>query len=208
MFNPFSLEGKKIVITGASSGIGRQCAIECSKMGAKVVLIGRDVRKLTDTLSLMEHPEWHLTKSFDLNNSSEIGKFFSDIVTNFGELDGLVNCAGISKVIPLNMIKPEQLNTFFETNVYAGYLLTKEFSRKKNHNETGGSIVFISSVMSMVGEKAKSLYCSTKGAVNSLSRGLACELASKNIRVNTISPGVIITAINKDAESLVSTKES
>lgn len=81
-------------------------------MGAKVVLIGRDVRKLTDTLSLMEHPEWHLTKSFDLNNSSEIGKFFSDIVTNFGELDGLVNCAGISKVIPLNMIKPEQLNTF------------------------------------------------------------------------------------------------
>lgn len=77
MYNPFSLDGKKIVITGASSGIGRQCAIDCSKMGARVVLIGRNISKLTDTLNQMAHREYHLPISFDLNNSKEIGNLFS-----------------------------------------------------------------------------------------------------------------------------------
>lgn len=196
-FNPFSLEGKTIIVTGASSGIGRQCAVSCSKMGATVVLIARNEERLSETLAGMDHQEKHLICPFDLRDFMAISSLIKGIVSQKGKVNGIVHCAGISSILPLKLLTEELLDTFFQTNVYSAINLTKEVCRMGNYSKNGCSIIFVSSVMGTVGEKGKFLYSATKGALVAASRSLACELASRNIRVNTISPGTIITPINE-----------
>lgn len=197
MYNPFSLEGKTILITGASSGIGAQCAIDCSKMGAKVVLLARNEERLQNTLKSMEG-EGHSIISFDLNNLSLIPNIVDEIVTTIGPLDGVLHCAGISTTTPLKLVKEEMLEKYFRTNVFSAILLTKEICRMKNHKKEGASIVFLSSVAACNGESAKSTYSMTKGSLISGMRSLACEYGTKRIRFNCISPGIVITPINKN----------
>ena len=195
MDNPFSLKGKTILITGASSGIGAQCAIDCAAMGARVVLVARNEERLLHTCSQMTG-DGHVMIPTDLSVTDNIVKLVKQTVSQCGAIDGVVNCAGISSVTPLNLIKPESLNEMMNVNVYAAFFLTKEISRVGNHNKSGASIIYISSIMGVVGEKAKSMYSLTKGALISASRSLAVELAAKYIRVNCIAPGVIETPIN------------
>lgn len=195
MFNPFTLEGKTILITGASSGIGRQCAIDCSKMGAKVALVARNEERLKETLSQMEG-KGHLLIQFDLTNFKSIPKTINDIVTQIGPFDGVVNCAGISTTEPLKLTTIERLDEFFQANVYSAVMLSKEVCKLKNYNKSGCSIIMFASVMGIVGESMKSSYSFTKGALISGVRSLACEYAKKNIRFNCISPGVVETPIN------------
>lgn len=195
MFNPFSLENKTILVTGASSGIGRQCAIDCSKMGARVVLIARNLERLNETLSQMEG-ESHLVKVQDLTKTEEFPLLIKDIVKEIGPLDGAVFCAGISNTEPLKLVNVERLNDFFTTNVYSSIILTREICKLKNANKLGISIVFISSVMGIVGESCKVSYSLTKGALLSGIKSLAVEYANRRIRFNCISPGVVKTAIN------------
>ena len=201
-FNPFSLENKNIIITGASSGIGQQCAIDFAKLGANVILIGRNEDRLQETLSYMPRQGNHLIFKNDLNESGKAAEIIDFTVKRIGLLDGILNCAGISSVTPLNLLKEDIIDSFFNTNVKIGILLSKEFARKKNHNPNGGSIVFVASIMGIVGDKAKTIYSATKGALISMSRSMAIELADKNIRVNCISPGIVETPINKNADYL------
>jgi len=195
MFNPFSLEGKTILITGASSGIGRQCAIDCSKMGARVVLIGRNQERLAETHSLMKG-EGHLTVSFDLTEFEGLKTMISDVVSQVGPLNGALHCAGISDTIPLKLTKTETLDKFFRNNVYSTIELSREICSIKNVSKEGASIVLFSSIMGCVGESGKSIYSMTKGALISAARSLACEYAKKNIRFNCVCPGAILTPIN------------
>lgn len=195
MYNPFSLENKTIVVTGASSGIGRQCAIDCSRMGAKVALVARNEERLAQTLSMMEG-EGHASYSFDLTNIEGIKQLVCDIVEKQGKIDGLLHAAGISSVIPLKLIKPQMYDNFFSTNVYTSIELAKEVSRIGNYNKGTCSIVIFSSIMGVVGEKGKTLYSASKGAIVSSVRSMACELALKGIRINAVSPGAILTPIN------------
>lgn len=195
--NLFSLKGKTILITGASSGIGRQCAIDCSRMGAKVVLLARNESRLSETLALMSG-EGHLCFSFNLNDHEHIVHLTDEIVYSAGRLDGLVNCAGISGVFPLKLMNNERMTEFFQTNVISSIALTRECVKKKHFNPDGGSVVFMSSIMGLNGESGKSLYCMTKGALISGARALACEFAKRKIRVNCISPGAVLTSINAD----------
>lgn len=195
MYNPFTLEGKTIVITGASSGIGRQCAIDCSKMGANVALFGRNTERLNETRELMEGTE-HKCFSVELADSEQIPSIIEDVVAVMGRIDGVVNCAGISGVFPLKTMNIKRMEDFVRTNVFSALELTRECVKKKHFNPDGGSVIFLSSVMGVVGEKGKSLYGLTKGALISASRSLACEFADKNIRFNCISPGAILTPIN------------
>ena len=197
MFNPFTLKDKVIIVTGASSGIGAQCAIDCSKMGAKVVLIGRNMERLQQTLEQCENPTHHLVVSYDLVNTDGMVEMIKGVVEKMGKISGLVNCAGISTTLPINLVKKESLDNFFQTNVYSAYFLTKECSKKSVISEKGLSVIFISSVMGVVGENGKSLYSMTKGAIVAGVKSLACELAKKNVRVNCISPGCIVTPINE-----------
>lgn len=195
--NPFSLEGKTIVVTGASSGIGQQCAITCSQMGAKVVLIARNEHRLAKTLSQMDG-EGHLSVSFDLTDFVGLKGEVKEIVSEAGPIDGLVNCAGISTTLPLKLMDAQKMEEFFRTNVFSAIELTRHFCQMGNVSKEGASIVFLSSIMGLVGDNGKSLYSMTKGALLSAVRSLACEYARRRIRFNAISPGAILTPINQD----------
>lgn len=195
-FNPFSLENKVIIVTGASSGIGAQCAIGCSKMGAKVVLVARNEERLQQTLSQMEG-EGHLLLPLDLSSSDGLKEVIKDVVSKVGKINGVVNCAGMSSVTPLKLVTDEQLDQFFRTNVYSAINLSKEVTRVGNYDKEGGcSIILFASIMGLCGEKCKTMYSATKGALIAASRSMACELAKNKIRVNVVSPGAIETPIN------------
>lgn len=194
-FNPFNLEGKKIILTGASSGIGRQCAIDFSRMGATIVMIARNQERLSQALSEMSGTG-HIMISADLTNFNDIPIIVESITQSVGKVDGLVNCAGISTTLPLKLVSSDKLDEFFKTNVYSAVELTREVTSIK-HMNPGGSVIFLSSIMGCVGESGKSLYSMTKGALIAASRSLACELARRQIRVNCISPGAILTPINE-----------
>ncbi len=194
----FGLKNKTILITGASSGIGRQCAVSCSNMGAKVILFGRNKERLKETQQLLPSPEASDYYSINLTEYENVEKIINTVVQEHGQFDGLINAAGISTTLPLKLIKPEHLSEFYSVNVVSSINLTKLVTKKKNFKEKG-SIIFITSIMGIVGEKGKTTYSLTKGALISGARSLAVELASRNIRINTISPGVVETPMSKNA---------
>ncbi|OUP07127.1 short-chain dehydrogenase [Mediterranea sp. An20] len=198
MYNPFSLEGKRILITGASSGIGRQCAIDCSKIGATVILLARNEEGLKETLAEMESSERHCYFSVDLSITGNLEQLVKDIVNRKGTIDGVINCAGISSVTPLTLVTEDLFSKYCNVNIFSAINLTKEVVKRGHFSKKGCSIIFISSIMGCVGEKGKTLYSATKGALISASRSLAYELAIKQIRVNVVSPGAIMTPINME----------
>lgn len=196
-FNPFSLENKVIIVTGASSGIGAQCAIDCSKMGAKVVLLARNKERLKQTLEQCEEPSRHMILSVDLSTSDGLKDIVKDIVTRMGKINGVVNCAGMSSVTPLKLVNEDLLDQFFHTNVYSAINLSREVTRMGNYDkEKGCSIILFASIMGVCGEKCKTVYSATKGALIAAARSMACELAKNKVRVNVVSPGAIETPIN------------
>lgn len=198
VYNPFSLEGKNIVISGAASGIARQCAISCSKMGARLILLDLNEEGLKETMTMVERPEEHYWAVVNLTDRELVKEVITEGVAKVGKVNGLLNCAGISTTLPLNAVKEDTLDKFFKVNVYTGYYLTQEICRRANLSEDGASVVFFSSVAGSYGEAGKSVYGMTKGALKAVAKSLAVELARKNVRVNSISPGVIVTPINQN----------
>jgi len=196
---PFSLYGKLVLVTGASSGIGRECAVKCSRSGARVILLGRDETRLNETMGLMEQPHIHGMYSVDLAAYESVSEVIKGIVSKYGRIDGVINCAGISATLPVNAVSPGKMEEFFRTNVIGVINLTKHAIKQAHFSENGGSIVFISSVMGVVGESGKTLYSMTKGALISAVKSMAIELAPRNIRFNAISPGVVETPMSKNA---------
>lgn len=195
--NPFSLSGKNILITGASSGIGRQCAITSSALGAFVILVGRSTERLKATAKLLNSTKYTILAT----DITDYDKTVLGIENSIGDLkiDGLIHAAGISTTLPLRNLTPEKLQPFFETNVFAAINITKWLTKKKYANPKGMSIVFLASVMGIVGELGKTTYSLTKGALVAGTKSLALELASKNMRVNCISPGVVETPMSANA---------
>ncbi len=193
--NPFSLDNKTILITGASSGIGRSISILCSKMGAKVILIGRNESRLKETASYINEDNY-IYYTFDLNNIENIKKLVSRIISENGMIDGLVNAAGIESTVPLKVLSVSHLEEIFKINVFAAVELTKHLTKKKNF-ESNGSIVFLSSVMGSLGQKGKVAYCGSKAAIKNMVKPLSLELAQKKLRVNSISPGIVNTEMTQ-----------
>ncbi len=189
-YNPFSLEGKTILVTGASSGIGRATAIECSKLGAKVIITARNKERLDETLNAM-CGEGHEIRICNLDNEQEL----KEMIDSLPCLDGLVNNAGFTKAKPIPFIKEEDIHNLFDVNAIAPIMIVKYIlKQKKIHN--GGSIVFTSSVAgighTVVGN---AMYSSTKGAISAFVPCAALELAQKGIRVNAVCPGMVETNI-------------
>lgn len=195
--NPFNLSDKHILITGASSGIGRQCAITSSRLGANVILLGRSSERLQETAALLENDNYTIVVTDITDYENTIAKL-EEALTDL-KIDGIIHAAGISTTLPLRNITPEKLQPFFETNVYAAIDITKLLTKRKYANPNGMSIVFLSSVMGVVGEVGKTTYSLTKGALVSGTKSLALELAGKKIRVNCISPGVVETPMSANA---------
>lgn len=188
-YNPFTLEGKTILVTGASSGIGRATAIECSKMGACVVITGRNEERLNETLLSLEG-EGHQQIIADLTNEQDIEK----LVVQIDRIDGLVNNAGLGRNKPVNFIKREDLDYVYSTNVFASILLTKALLKKKKINK-GGSLVFTSSISSRLNSPGIAMYASSKAAISSFMRSCAIELGDKQIRSNAVLPGMVETKL-------------
>jgi len=190
MYNPFSLSGKTILVTGASSGIGRAIAIECSKMGASIVINGRNEERLNETFSQMEEGT-HTIVAADLNNDEERKK----LVDSSPTIDGLVNCAGILKTLVFPFTTAEALTSVMNINFNAPVLLSVGFIKQKKIRKNG-SIVFISSVGGVLKATiGNSIYNASKGAINGMAKNMALELASKGIRVNCVNPGMVETHI-------------
>ena len=194
MHNPFSLLGKNILVTGASSGIGRAIAIECSKMGAAVILTARNKERLQETFQRMECREKHSIVPADVSKEIDI----EDLVASVScELDGVVQCAGFTIPKPFQFISKEDVRNVMSVNFGAPVYLTQLLLKKEKINKPS-SIVFISSISGVfVSSVAGSLYSASKGAINGVVKGLAIELAAKNIRVNCVNPGMILTDIYK-----------
>lgn len=195
----FKIDNKNIVITGASSGIGRQCAIIASQLGARIVLIARNKEKLQETLSLMDRPETHLICELDIDDSDKMEAAIKTVMISVGKIHGLIHCAGISTTLPFRSISTSKIDAYFKTNVYGSIQLSRILTKPVYLTENGASIIFITSVMGVVGEVGKTIYSLTKGALVAGSKSMALELASKKIRVNCISPGVVITPMSSNA---------
>jgi NAD(P)-dependent dehydrogenase (short-subunit alcohol dehydrogenase family) len=189
MKNIFSLEGKTILVTGASSGIGRSVAIECSKMGANLIITGRNLVRLNETSQLLSGDS-HQMICADLTNSNEIITFTDRLPV----LSGIVHAAGINTKTPVKFITEEKIDSIMKINYYAPALLIQSILKQKKMQKEG-SIVLISSIASSYAAVSNAIYASSKGAVNSLIRVLALELAPQKIRVNGIQPGMVNTDI-------------
>ena len=169
MYNPFSIADRIILVTGASSGIGRSTAIECSRMGAKLVITGRNEVRLQETLKALE---------------GEVPALY-----------GLVNNAGVTETLPTQFIKREKLEKVLEINTIAPILLTQKLLKNKKIT-TGGSIVFTCSISGThIGVYGNVLYSTSKGAINAFVKNAALDLSQKRIRVNEVCPGMIDTRI-------------
>lgn len=188
-FNPFSLVGKQILVTGASSGIGKGIAIACAKMGATVIVTGRNVERLNENLSLMPEGE-HKVISADLTKAEDIDRLVSELP----KLDGLVQCAGVGSRVPCKQISKDDIAHVMQPNMEAPILLQTALLSKKKINKAS-SIVYIASRAYQSPSMGNAVYSASKGAVVSYAKCLALELASRQIRVNCICPGMVWTEL-------------
>lgn len=195
MNNPFSLENRIILITGASSGIGKATAIESSRMGAKIIITGRNLERLKETYDQLEG-EGHSMFQADLMIKDE----FNSLIASISKLDGLVHSAGIARHMLFNFLKEDQLDEMMEINFNVPTLLTQALLKEKKIN-TGGSIVFINSISGILSSYiGGSIYSASKGALNGLLKGLALEYASKKIRVNGVMPAMVETPLIDESD--------
>lgn len=186
----FSLNNKVIVITGASSGIGQQCAIICSKMGAKLVLFGRNAEKINQTLSKLQGTG-HLYFIQDILETEKFDSAINIAAKKLGAIDGFIHSAGVQVTLPLRLHNKAVFMNQFEVNAVAGFEASRILTKKEYFNPAGGSLVFISSIRGLYGSANQIGYSASKGAVIAGARSLALEIATRNIRVNTVSPGMV-----------------
>ena len=193
--NPFSLEGKTILVTGASSGIGRAVAVECSRAGGCIIISGRNESRLHETFESLSGVGHGLIVA-DLKFEKGL-EMVSEVAV---ELDGIVHAAGILSYVPFQFVTQKKLDETFSVNFFAPSMLSQKLIRK-NRIKRGASVVFISSVNGVYcSSTGSTIYSSTKGAINGLVKGMALDLAEKQIRVNSVCPGMIETDLLKDGE--------
>lgn len=196
-YTPFSLYGKTVLITGASSGIGQATAVECSKLGAKVLITGRNENKLQETLTMMEGLG-HQYIIADLSIEEDIDK----LVAELPMIDGLVNNAGFNIMCPIQFINSEKMNSVVNVNLIAPVLLTQKIVKKKKINKNS-SIVFTSSISGCgCTAPGNSLYSASKGGLSAFMKNAALELSVKSIRCNAVLPGMVETPLKEGKSSI------
>ena len=183
---------KNIIITGASSGLGRKISINLDRLGANLVLVGRNQKSLNKTKSLMNNKHNYILS--DLSNLNDLKRKIKKIFKE-KKYDGLVHGAGDYLLSPIQLVKEKEIINSININLTSPYLITKEFCKRNNHNPDA-SIVFISSVAGLVGSSSLSAYSMTKSGQIGLTKSLAVEMSSKKVRVNCVSPGLIDSRIS------------
>ena len=194
MLSVFSLEGKTILITGASSGIGKASATQCAESGADLIITGRNTKRLDETLGSLKSTK-HIRIIADLKEKQDISK----LVDQLPKLDGIVFNAGIAIPKLFSFTSELELNDIFNSNFFSNVYLLKEIITKKKLAKNA-SIVFVSSIAgNYITSPGSSIYGASKAALSALSKALALELSAKGIRVNSVSPGMIETKIMDDS---------
>lgn len=195
MENPMDLSGKRILVTGASSGIGRSTSVLLSQLGAILVLMGRDIGRLEETRQMLAG-SGHIVISLELKDFDNYAQAFKEIRSSGEKLSGMVHCAGIAKVIPIKVASAKSIHEMFDVNFVSFMELVKHYSKKTN--SLGGSIICLSAINAHYPQKCMSIYAATKGALEMAVSSLAVELFDKNIRVNAVVPGPIATPMADD----------
>ncbi len=196
MWNPFDFSGKRIIVTGASSGIGKAVAIKLSQQGAEVCLMGRNIDKLNSTLGEMDGTS-HKCFIKDFSQPGGYKEIYDEIIADQHKIDGLVYCVGIAKILPITLLEKRTMDESMTTNLYSFVEMTSLLSKKKYHDKA--SIVGISSISTLYPQKCQGIYVATKSAMNSIVTSMAIELAEKKIRINTVMPSSTRTKMLEEA---------
>ncbi len=189
--SPMDLAGSTVLVTGASSGIGRETAILLSSLNARLVLTGRNRERLEETRSLLSGQD-HRIEPFDLACSEEVPPWFRSWIPNTGPLHGLVHAAGIQSTLPIRFAKHAGAQHLLRTNLESAIMLAHAFCQRNCH-APDSSIVFLSSIMGLAGKAGMSVYGASKAALIGFAKSLAMELAPDRIRVNCVAPGCVQT---------------
>ena len=194
MANPFSLEGKTVIVTGASSGIGKATAILCAEMGAKVVALGRNEQRLAETMAQLQG-EGHIMSAFDLNDE----KAMDAAIAALSLIDGVACCAGVANMTPFQFVAKEEMDRVFSANFFSPVMLVNKLLKAKKLQK-GSSVVFVSSVDGpKVVHAGNSVYSASKSALVGMARNMAVDLVGKKIRVNSVLPGTTDTEMIRTA---------
>jgi NAD(P)-dependent dehydrogenase (short-subunit alcohol dehydrogenase family) len=194
--HPFQLHGKTVLVTGASSGIGRAVAVECARVGARLVISGRNQERLDETMAMMKAVSSvdHVAFAADVTDAAQL----SQLVQAAGEVDGVVHAAGISSVAPMRMLRQSAMQNTLDNNLLAPMLLTQQLMYKKSLRN-GASLVFLSSIAAHTATLGLSPYAASKAALEGMIRPLALELAPRGMRANALAPGIVDTPmVNRD----------
>lgn len=192
MSNPLDLQSRRILVTGAASGIGLATCQLLAELGATIIAVDIDAHALSLTLPTLSSVG-HSAVSFDLRKLDEIPSLMVEIVAQTGPLFGVVHAAGLSSVVPARLLTTERYRDVFAVNAEAALALSRGFQQRKVCASEGGSIVFISSVMGLVGSVGATAYAMSKAALGGIARSLALEFAPRRIRVNCVAPGFVRT---------------
>jgi NAD(P)-dependent dehydrogenase (short-subunit alcohol dehydrogenase family) len=196
--NPMNFAGQTVLVTGASSGLGKGIAEMLAQLGARVVLVARDEERLNATMMGLTG-SGHSVEVFDLTQIDAIPGWMREVTKRYGVLNGLVHSAGLLITKPLRLQVAADWELGMRVNVSAGAALAKGF-RQRGVNAGAGSIVFLASVMGLSGQPGQILYSATKGALVAMVRSMALELARESIRVNCVAPAVVMTGMSEDLQ--------
>ena len=195
MINPMDLTGKRILVTGATGGIGRETAVQLSKLGATVVITGRNEEKLLQTYEMLESTG-HSKYILDLDEVDAIENIIKTIVEECGTFDGYAHCAGVAQMRPLKMTRKRNIVDMMNANFFSFIEIVRCIT-KKNCFSDEGSIVAVSSTASIQGKQSKVCYSSSKAALDASIRCLICDLKKRKIRVNSVMPCWVNTSLYK-----------
>jgi NAD(P)-dependent dehydrogenase (short-subunit alcohol dehydrogenase family) len=201
-FNPLDLNGRHYLVTGASSGIGRNTALLLHRLGARLALVDCDEDGLATLAAELGEAELVHTYIADLAEVAAIDALVNRCVADGGPLNGVVHCAGIQSIAPVRALQIEVWRRIFAINTEAALMLSKSMASRKVYAGDHGAIVFISSVMGLAGAAGAIPYAMSKSALGGLARSLALELASRRIRVNCVVPGFVQTPLFAKTEQL------
>jgi NAD(P)-dependent dehydrogenase (short-subunit alcohol dehydrogenase family) len=198
--------GRWVILTGASSGIGRAIAVELARRSARLVMIGRNEDRLREAAALLPADAARVVVQ-DLHQLEALQTLVADHARDFGRVYGLCHCAGIVETRPLTSFQAARFREMVDVNVIAALELARAVCRRTVMTEEGGALLFIASIYGLVGMPGQLVYSATKGALHSAARTMAIELARRRIRVNTLSPGLVHTPMTDAAFSLLSPEQ-
>lgn len=201
-FNPMNLSGRTILVTGATSGIGRATAIYLSKLGARIVASGRNAERLEAVLAELAG-EGHIGRLFDLADLDAIVPWLKALCAETGPLNGIAHCAGVQATRPIQAVKPDFVMDVLTQNLGAALMLAQGFRLKACHG-TPASLVYVSSSAALKTAPGNVVYASSKGGIVSAVKGLGVELVRDGVRVNAVAPAMVDTPMSDQFRTILS----